>query len=96
MPHWVLTSDWTDYESRKTNYEERSYFSCESLWEVDYLVNKIRTFNPDLVEAEIREAITASCRTIKAPRSRSVFVIAVMKKLREPLNNITRIHNTVD
>jgi len=84
MPHWVLTSDWSDYEGRKKKYEERFYFSCEEAWEVDYLTGKISKFNRELPEAEIKEAIASCCKKLKAPRSRAVFVIAVMQELRTP------------
>ncbi len=93
MPHWVLTSDWSEYEARKENYDERYIYSCEESWEVDYLVIKIMNFNRELLEEEIKAAIYCSCKKIKAPRSRAVFVISVMERLRVSLENITRIHS---
>ena len=87
MPHWVQTSDWSDYENRKMNYGDRFNFSCEEKWEVDYLVNKIRNFNRDKPETAIRQAIESCGKEIKSPRPRSVFVMAVMKKLKELSTN---------
>ena len=87
MPHWVQTSDWSDYDSRKIAYDDRFNFSCEETWEVDYLVNKIRNFNRDKPETAIRQAIESCGKEIRSPRPRSVFVMAVMEKLKGSVTN---------
>ena len=80
MPHWVQTSDWSDYDSRKIAYDDRFNFSCEETWEVDYLVNKIRNFNRDKPEAAIRQAIE-SCGKCTPCRIGSVRGVEVMDKI---------------
>ena len=87
MPHWVQTSDWSDYDSRKIAYDDRFNFSSEESWEVDYLVNKIRNFNRDKPEAAIRQAIESCGKEIRSPRSRSVFIMAVMEKIKGSVTN---------
>jgi len=87
MPHWIQTSDWSDYDSRKPGDESRSYFTCEETWEVDYLVNKIRVFYPDKPEAIVRQAIKSCCGSLQDPRPRSVFIVAVMEKIKSLSTN---------
>jgi len=79
MPARILNDDWSDYDNKKK--EDRKYFSCEEAWEVDYLVKKIKKFNPNKSEVTIRQAIHTCCRLVPAPRPRAAFVACVMGKL---------------
>ncbi len=82
MPQRILGDDWEDYDNRKIrDRRDGSKFSCEEPWEVDYLVRKIRKYLPAKSEAEIRRAIEACCREVRAPRPRPEFVRCVMGKL---------------
>jgi len=86
MQHWIQTSDWSDYDNKKKSKANRFEFICEEPWEVDFLVNKIRNFYPSLTKEDVRSVILECGETIKAPRSRSVFVLAVMDKLKRLIN----------
>lgn len=81
MTHRVLNEDWSDYDNKKKKKEDRSFFSCEESWEVNYLLNKLKKHYPDKTEAQIRSAITACCRTVPSPRPRTKFVTCVTGRL---------------
>jgi hypothetical protein len=82
MPHRILNEDWSDYDNRKIrDNRDKSKFSCEESWEVDYLVRKTQKHFPLKTEAQIRTAITSCCLTVKAPRPREEFVKCVAGKL---------------
>ena len=81
MAYNVLNEDWEDFDDRKIrDKRDRSKFSCDEPWEVDYLVKVIKKRNPSLSEASIRQAITSCCNS-GASRQRDEFVKCVMSKL---------------
>lgn len=81
MPDKILNENWSDYDNKKKKWEDRSFFSCEESWEVDYLVSKIRKIYPSKSESAVRAAITSCCKEISAPRPREKYVRCVMSKL---------------
>jgi hypothetical protein len=82
MPHAILNEDWSEYDNRKIrDQRDRSKFSCEEDWEVSYLVQKLRKHFPYKTDTAIREAISACCRSVPAPRPRIDFVECVTKRL---------------
>ena len=77
-----ISEDWEDYDNRKIrDQRDRSKFSCDEPWEVDYLVKKIRAKFPALSEQTIRTAVSECCKTVPAPRLRPQFLECVMKRL---------------
>jgi hypothetical protein len=81
MPERILNEDWSDYDNKKKKYEDRYFFSCEEVWEVDYLVAKIKKYLPHKTGDEIRKAIASCCLMVSRPRPRERFVRCVMSKL---------------
>ncbi|GEP95902.1 hypothetical protein CCY01nite_21620 [Chitinophaga cymbidii] len=82
MLHPVLNEDWSDYDNRRIrDGRDRSKFSCEEQWEVDYLVNKLRRYFPSKTDSAIRNAISSCCTTVRAPRPRQEFVECVVRRL---------------
>ena len=81
MPERILNEDWSDYDDKKKKHADARFFSCEEVWEVDYLVKKIKKHEPYKTEDAIRKAIASCCLTIPAPRPREKFVKCVMGKL---------------
>jgi hypothetical protein len=82
MPHPILSEDWEDYDNRAIrDGRDRSKFSCDEPWEVDYLVGKLKKFFPGKSDADIRNAITFCCGTVQPPRLREKFVECVVKRL---------------
>jgi hypothetical protein len=82
MPHKILQEDWSDYDNKKKKGVDSKYFSCEENWEREYLKNKIKKVYPQYTDANINHAIDLCCKSISAPRLRTVFVDCVMKRLR--------------
>ena len=82
MAHPLLTEDWSVYDNRKIrDNRDRSKFSCDEQWEVDYLINKLRKHFPFKTDSALRSAISACCSEVKAPRPRETFVACVLKRL---------------
>lgn len=82
MAHSILREDWENYDNRKIrDGRDRSKFSCDETWEVDYLVEKLKRNFPAKTESVIRAAITACCATVPAPRPREEFVECVVRRL---------------
>lgn len=82
MPHQVLNEDWEYYDNRKIrDSRDRSKFSCDEPWEVDYLVEKLKKYYNNKTESQIRAAITSCCAVVRAPRPRGEFVDCVTRKL---------------
>ena len=83
MPHPVVNEDWEDYDNRKIrDGRDRSKFSCDEVWEVNYLIGKLKRHFPYKTENAIREAITDCCEMILAPRPREEFVECVISRLK--------------
>jgi hypothetical protein len=77
----ILYENWKDYDCRKAIENcDCSTFCCEHIWEVNYLVCKIRKHHP-FPEAAIRDAITACSRIFSVPQPRATFVEKVLQKL---------------
>jgi hypothetical protein len=82
MPHRILNEDWSEYDNRKIrDNRDKSKFSCEEPWEVDYLVRKLQKQFPKKTAEQIRAAISSCCLTVRAPRPREAFVKCVVGKL---------------
>lgn len=83
MPQRILNEDWENYDNRKIRDErDRSKFSCDEPWEVDYLVGLIKK-HFQYSDAQIRNAIMSCCQTVRTPRPRKEFVECVVSKLRQ-------------
>lgn len=81
MPQRILREDWEDYDNRKIrDGRDRSKFSCDEPWEVDYLIKKIRKHFPYKTDDAIRAAITACCQA-GTSRIREDFVACVVRRL---------------
>lgn len=77
----VLNDDWDTYNKRKINDKrDFDFFSCDYLWEVNYLVNTIKKHTEKL-EQEIRLAIAFSWDDTEENMPRQTFVDCVMSKL---------------
>ncbi len=82
MPSRILNEDWEDYDNRKIrDGRDRSKFSCDEPWEVDYLAEKTKKHFPFKTESAIREAIASCCASVRAPRPREEFVTCVVRRL---------------
>jgi hypothetical protein len=78
----ILNMDWVDYDKRKARENKsNTIFSCETEWEVNYLVSKIRKAYPAFTDKTIKQKVTESCQSMTIPRLRNEFVHQVMKKL---------------
>jgi hypothetical protein len=78
----ILNMDWIDYDKRKSRENKsNAIFSCETQWEVSYLVSKIRKAYPDFEYQIIKDKIIECCQTMQVPRLRIEFVHQLMKKL---------------
>lgn len=84
MPQKILNEEWNDYDDKKIrDRRDAKDFACSEIWEVDYLVRKIRKVYPDYSEWSIRNVIAGCCVSVGSPHPRDKFVACVMKKLRE-------------
>jgi len=82
MPNRILNEDWENYDNRKIrDNRDRSKFSCDEPWEVEYLLSKLRKHFPFKTDAALREAISACCRQVPGPRPREEFVGCVVRRL---------------
>jgi len=79
----ILHEDWQDYDDRKSrDNQDKSKFSCDQPWEVNFLVNKIRLAYPEYSETGIRNAISECCHIVLAGR-REELVGCVMRRLQQ-------------
>lgn len=76
----ILNEDWSEYEERKKEREDRFFITCEEAWEVHYVIKKIRKHHPHITTEELKNAIEISCRQISVPRPRPLFVQCVLRK----------------
>jgi hypothetical protein len=84
MAQRILNDDWENYDNRKIrDNRDRSKFSCDEAWEVNYLIEKIKKYFPYKTENAIREAISSCCASVSAPRPREEFVACVVRKLQD-------------
>jgi hypothetical protein len=82
MPHKVMFEDWSEYDNRKIrDGRDRSRFSCEETWEVDYLATKLSRHYPLKSKKLILDAIKACCLS-GSSRIRTEFVDCVTVRLR--------------
>ncbi len=82
MIHGILNEDWSEYDNKKVrDGRDKSKFSCDEPWEVDYLVKKIKKNYPGKTEDQIQAAIKSCCAVVRAPRPREEFVKCVVGKL---------------
>jgi hypothetical protein len=81
IPEQILQDDWSAYDRAKSTYMERFVFDGNESWEVDFLVGKIRKFNPSLTVSYIRSVILLCSNQMPAPRPRDQFVRFVMTKI---------------
>ena len=80
--HTILLDDWSDYDEKKIRGgSDRKNFACTEVWEVDYLIKKIRKHHSSCSEASIRAGILHCCKTIGNPHPRNKFVVCVLEKL---------------
>lgn len=84
MPYNVLNENWSDYDNKKIrDQRDAKNFACTEVWEVEYLVKKIRRAYPAFDESRIRSAIRVCCSELKSPYPRKQFVECVMRRLKE-------------
>lgn len=82
MPTKLLKEDWEDYDNRKIrDNRDRSKFSCDEPWEVEYLVKVLQKRYPGKTETAIRQAISECCKTVKGSKPREEFVECVEDRL---------------
>lgn len=75
MPVTALFENWEEYDKRKLEAgNDPRLFSCDEVWEVYYLRNKIKEHYPELSEMTILEAIGKCCQNVIAPVSREKFL----------------------
>lgn len=78
----ILKGSWSAYDNRKKqNQTDHLSFDGTVAWEVNFLGRAIRKQHPGSDPDKIRAAIKACCKQSGSPVSRTVFVIAVMKRL---------------
>ena len=66
MAHPLLTEDWSVYDNRKIrDNRDRSKFSCDEQWEVDYLINKLRKHFPFKTDSALRVLLALVAVTSK-------------------------------
>jgi hypothetical protein len=74
--------NWEEYDHHKIQENgDKDQFSCDEPWEVNYLINKVRTHYPAYTQLQVKHAITLCCSTIKTPRVRKEFIECVLKHL---------------
>ncbi len=84
MSTLILNEDWKDYDDRKTkDSRDPKKFSCTEIWEVQFLIKKIKKVYPYLTEGSIRSAIISCCLKFGAPHPREDFINSVTKTLGE-------------
>jgi hypothetical protein len=76
-----ILTDWEDYDNKKKKGQDANFFSCTEEWEVEYLIKKIKAYNPHLERNNILGAIQLCCRTVSAPHPRKAFVNCVLLRL---------------
>lgn len=82
MSLYRVLENWSDYDNKKIRTGiEAHLFSCDEIWEVNYLKGKIKESYPYLNDGKILEAIEACCRQVSAPRPRKIFVECVLSRL---------------
>lgn len=75
MPVTTLFENWEEYDKRKLEAGNNPrLFSCDEVWEVYYLKNKIKEYFPELSEIGILEAIGKCCQNVIAPVPREKFL----------------------
>jgi hypothetical protein len=83
MAEQLLHEHWYDYDRKKIlDGRNTKDFNCTEVWEVDYLVRKIKSVYPYFTDFEIRNAIRFCCQGHNKPQSRVGFVQQVMRRLR--------------
>jgi hypothetical protein len=81
MPHAILNENWAEYDNRKLrDGRDRSKFSCDESWEVDYLINKLRKHYTYKTDSALRAAISDCCK-LPGNRTREVFIECITKRL---------------
>lgn len=81
MSHPILLENWSEYNNRKMrDGRDRTKFSCETSWEKDYLVRKLKKYFSAKSLEQIRTAIDTCCQTVTG-RERTEFVDCVVKNL---------------
>jgi hypothetical protein len=77
-----LAENWNYYEHRKREKnEDVGEFLCMELWEVNFLIDKIRLVYKNIPEEKLRSAITSCCIELKSPSPRKKFVNCVIERL---------------
>jgi hypothetical protein len=83
MKRQTIQIDWEEYDNRTIrDNRDRSKFSCQEAWEVDYLVQALLKQLPEKDESAIRKAIMDCCEITDAPHFREEFVQRVLTQLR--------------
>jgi len=56
----MLLDDWSEYDNKKTRAnQDVFYVDFSNQWEVEYIIEKIKKFNPNTSSGQIIDAITA-------------------------------------
>lgn len=78
----ALLGAWEQYEDRKLAIGEKPlYFNASEVWEVQYLIKKIRKLYPLLSSQDVAQAISQCEKTIAPPHIRQHFVSCVLRRL---------------
>ncbi len=74
--------NWSYYDHQKRDKKQViDNFFCSELWEVNFLIDKIRIAYNNIPEEKVRSAITSCCIELKAPQERKKFVSCVLSRL---------------
>ena len=77
-----VLEDWSDYENRKLSAGLGVHeFNCGEIWEVHYLVDRIKRVYPGHPGLHIQKAIFTCCQKRPVSHQRNVFVKTVLNTL---------------
>ncbi len=80
----ILLDDWSEYDNRKLRNNKEVYFvDFNHEWEVEYIIEKIKKFDPYMSNGQILDAITACYLKLSNPINRKQcleYIIPILEK----------------